>query len=195
MVSWWSTPHPPGMVTKLSFEVVLFDIKNFTMQVHGLPPRFLHEDTAARIENTVETIQKEPLGRKCIIVNRYLIFQVEISVLDSIPAGFFQERDFGGERWTLFKYKKLSDFCYKCGMLSHVTGRWTIGKPEIITTMNGITLKVYGSWIRSEHYGDLLFVNPQEKENHGQAHAALDEFECQRNPQSENFLFCEMTES
>lgn len=55
----------------------------------------------------------------------------------------------------------MSDFCYKCGVASHVTGRCTLGDPATITSANGITTKLYGPWTRSAHSGSLSFVNPQ----------------------------------
>lgn len=143
----------------LSLKEISFGTTIFTIQVHGLPPVFIHEGTGARIGNMIGTVHNDSINRRCRVANSYLRFRMDISTEKPIPTGFFQDRAHGEELLIQFKYKRMADFCYICGVLSHVTGKCAFGKPATITTANGITAKVYGPWLRAEHDGDMLFVN------------------------------------
>lgn len=139
---------------------IALDTTTFHIQVHGLPPMFLHEGSAESIGKKIGTIHMESINQKCVIGQRYLRIRVDVAVEEPLPAGFFQKREAGEDYWVQFKYERLSDFCYKCGLLSHVTGRCRYGEPATVTSSSGIVAKQYGPWIRSEHPGSLLFINP-----------------------------------
>lgn len=62
--------------------------------------------------------------------------------------------------FTIKAIERLSDFCYNCGRLSHVTGRCKLRKAATITTKQGLVPNLYGPWLRAEDPGSLLFVNP-----------------------------------
>lgn len=141
---------------------ISFQYSTFTLQIHGLPPFYMHEGSARKIGELVGIVHSESINKRSVTANRFLKLRVDINVEEPIPAGFFQE---GEERWFQFKYDRLGDFCYNCGMLAHVTGRCNKGLSATITTCNRISAKLYGSWLRSEHNGSLLFVNiPEEGE-------------------------------
>lgn len=108
-------------------------------------------------------VYEETINRRCIVANRYLRFKVEISIKSPLPAGFFQKRFGGGETWIQFKYERLADFCFKCGMLEHVTGKCSFTVPATITSGNGIATNLFGMWLKAENAGSLLFINPEEE--------------------------------
>ena len=59
----------------------------------------------------------------------------------------------GGEfRWVQFKYERLSNFCYRCGLLSHAL------KDCPASSINGRTVEEglqYGAWLRGDPYGRI----------------------------------------
>lgn len=64
-----------------------------------------------------------------------------------------------------FKYEGLPDFCFRCGFLDYVIERCTFNKPATITSAQGVTVKVFGPWLKAEIAGNLHFVNlPEEGE-------------------------------
>lgn len=144
-----------------SLKEISFQYSTFTLQVHGLPPVYMHERSVKKIGELVGKVHLEWINKRSVVAYRFLRLRVDILVEEPIPVGFFQERD---ERWIQFKYKRLADFCYNCGMLNHVTGSCEKGIPATITTCNDIFAKLYGPWMRSEHTGNLLFVNAPEEE-------------------------------
>lgn len=138
---------------------MVFNSTTFHVQIHNLPPIFLHEGTVEGIGRLVGEIHKESI-RRCVIGHRYIRIRVDIALDALIPASFFQNREDGEDAWVQFKYERLSDFCYKCGALGHVTSRCHLETPATISSGNGITTKLYGPWLRAEHGGSLLFINP-----------------------------------
>ena len=54
----------------------------------------------------------------------------------------------GGEQcWIAFKYERLPNFCYKCGMLSHGLRDCPEGKVEALSELPALQ---YGAWLRGE---------------------------------------------
>lgn len=138
---------------------ISFKMATFLIQIHGLPLIFLHEGTAESIGKQIGKLHEE-LIQNCVVGKRYLQIRMDIAVEIPIPAGFFKKREGNEEYWVQFKYERLSDFCYKCGAISHVTGCYVFENSVTITSANGIVAKLYGPWIRSEHNRNLLFINP-----------------------------------
>lgn len=144
---------------------VSFGTTTFTVQIHGLPPVYLHEGTSKLIGSKIGKIHQDSVNRRSVVAQRFLKFKVDIEVENPIPAGFFQERNNGDEHWVQFKYERLSDFCYTCGVLDHVIGRCKLGNPAMVYSAQGVAAKLYGPWLRAEHTGDLKFMNPAEFES------------------------------
>lgn len=94
------------------------------------------------------------------IAHLFLCFSVDIPVDNPLPAGFFQPKDDESELWIQFKLERLSDFWYCCGMLNHVTVRCHFAEPALVTSMNGIIVRLYGPWLRVEVPGGSMSANP-----------------------------------
>lgn len=141
-------------ITKVPFETTTFII-----QIHGLPPLFLHVGTAKLIGKRVESVHEESISKKCMVAQHFLRFRIDIEMGKPIQAGYFLRNNSDDEHWVQFKYERLGDFCCKCGMLDHITGRCSFAKLATIMSVDGATAQLYGLWIKSEHGGDLLFVN------------------------------------
>ena len=142
---------------------ISFDHTTFWFQFHGLPPTFLHKDSARNIGNLVGVVEEISINNKTVVAQHFLRVRIDIPVANPIPAGFFQNRGNGKEVWIQFKIERLPDFCYTCGLLNHVTGRCTFSTPAMITTGAGLQAKLYGPWLRAENAGTILFVNPPEQ--------------------------------
>lgn len=62
--------------------------------------------------------------------------------------------------WIQFKYERLSDFCYKCKALDHVTGRCPFQNPATVTSINGIVSKLYGPLVESRACRQYVIRQP-----------------------------------
>lgn len=138
-------------------EKISFRRSTFVVRVHGLPPVFLHEGTARQLGNLIGELDEASLSKKVVISERFLRFRVEVLVEQPLPAGFFMDLGEGEETWIQFKYECLADFCYRCGMLNHVTGKC---HSRIFTSVKSNDGLVYGPWLKAEVNGGALLLNP-----------------------------------
>lgn len=73
-----------------SIESITFDSVTFFTQIHGLPPLFLHEETATMIGNQIGILHLDSIHYRCVVAQRYLRIRVDIAVNEAISAGFFR---------------------------------------------------------------------------------------------------------
>lgn len=83
------------------------------------------------------------LNRSSVVKNRYLRLCVDIKVVSPLPIGFHKKKDME-EIWIQFKWERLADFCYKCGLLTHITGKCSFASPARVTSALDLTAKLYG---------------------------------------------------
>lgn len=51
------------------------------------------------------------------------------------------------------------DFYFTCGLVSHVTGRCSLKEPAKVTSKQGITVRLYGPWLRASSRDFLTFLD------------------------------------
>lgn len=121
---------------------------------------FFHTGTALQIGECLGQVIKESINKKIVVAHHYLQFRVDIDTDNPLPVGFFLDSVEGVEPWIHFKFERLGNFCFRCGWLSHVTGKCQFDQLLIIRAGTGVKARLYGPWIRSESPGSLLFINP-----------------------------------
>lgn len=47
--------------------------------------------------------------------------QVSVGISKPNKTGLFTKNDDGSTRWLAFKYERLSDLCFTCGKLGHIS--------------------------------------------------------------------------
>lgn len=52
-------------------------------------------------------------------MGKYLRVRVKIDITRKLVQGKKVMIEGGEQRWISFKYERLSNFCYRCGLLSH----------------------------------------------------------------------------
>lgn len=143
----------------LSIEEVNFGRSIFFIQIHGLPPRLISERNARRIGASLGSLRET--GDSLVVAHRFLRIRVEISVEDPLPVGFKQTKEGGQERWIQFRIEKLSDFCFKCGMLSHLIGQCCKQHFEMVHLNTGVEARKFGKWLHTERKGDSSLFKTQ----------------------------------
>lgn len=144
---------------------IFFYTTTLWLQIYGLPPAIIHQGTVEKIGSRVGLLHRETVNIRCVVAHRYLWVRVDLSLKNSIPAGYFYERADNDELWVQFKYKRLLDFCFRCGFLDHVTGRCRFETPATITSAHGIIVRAYGPWLKAEVANTVNFVNVPEDED------------------------------
>ncbi|EEF44655.1 conserved hypothetical protein [Ricinus communis] len=106
---------------------LVFNQSPFWIQAHGLPPNQVNEKNAHMIGDLFE----------------------EMTQINIRPGGGARMAN-GDMQWISFKYERLPDFCFKCGIIGH--------------TNHSCNLKQALELQKKVHYGTHLKAATQEKE-------------------------------
>ena len=102
----------------------------FWVQIHGLPLRLLDPETAIELGETLGEVLTDE-GEKEMVGGDFVWVRVRIDVSKPLSRGRRVVTDDGTKTWVSFKYKKLTNFCYWCGMVTHdekECEKWLAGK-------------------------------------------------------------------
>ncbi|PON97136.1 Zinc knuckle CX2CX4HX4C [Trema orientale] len=134
-----------------SLREVDFSSTYFWVRFTGLPRDAISEDNVRLITSNIgRLISTDRRSLGVFFLGDYVRARVEIPMARPLAAGFFQKRKRGSPRWIQFKYERLQDFCFKCGLLGH---DYRICRAsEGATVSNGNTrVALYGPWLRAEN--------------------------------------------
>ncbi|XP_019196042.1 PREDICTED: uncharacterized protein At4g02000-like [Ipomoea nil] len=91
----------------------------FWVQIHGLPTMFASQDFIAKIGDHVgEFITADPFNFGGTWKSYYRI-RVKMNITSPLKRRMKLTRRDGSVQWIMFKYERLSTFCYCCGILGH----------------------------------------------------------------------------
>lgn len=129
------------------FDDLDFDLVDFWLHASNLPQCNLTVDCAAFIGNFVGKFVSADLG--ALLRKRQshsLRIRVQLSLSHPLVTGFFLERAGKPRVWIPFRYERLADFCYRCGVLTHVETRCTTQVSSPFGPLDpGVA---FGPWLR-----------------------------------------------
>jgi len=122
---------------------------NFWVQIHGLPIRLLDPETTIELGESLGAVS-EAENPKELVGNDFVRVKVEVDISKPLCRG--RKIDIGedNDRWVFFKYEKLPNFCYWCGMVSHDEKdceKWLTGRGSEPVGVQG-----YGAWLTAAPY-------------------------------------------
>lgn len=134
----------------LALEDIDFTFSSFWVQVHGLPLKYLNRTNVEKIGNLIGSVNKVQEEVKQNLAGlRFLRFNVELDTTKPISSGFFHKQGSGGT-WVHFRYERLADFCYQCGLLGHQTHHCSQASFGSNTSEAEKFSNLYGPWIKAE---------------------------------------------
>ncbi|XP_042983219.1 uncharacterized protein LOC122312628 [Carya illinoinensis] len=114
----------------LSPSEVEFKSEPFWVQAHNLPFAGMNRQLGERIGEAigkVHTVEVDDQGHGW---GSYLRIKVDVDVNKPLVRG--RMVNLGGKQsWSHFKYERLPNFCFKCGLLKHVNGKCPNFDPSI----------------------------------------------------------------
>ena len=105
-------------MTLFGTENIRFHTVKFWVQLHGLPVNRLNERTAYGVGKSLEEVSRATQARE-LIGGNFLRVRVGINVTRPLSRGRKVLLGNDCEVWVTFKYEKMPNFCYWCGMVSH----------------------------------------------------------------------------
>ncbi|KAL0000809.1 hypothetical protein SO802_014590 [Lithocarpus litseifolius] len=139
---------------------IRFHSVKFWVQLHGLPINRLNEKTAYEIGRSLgEVSSAAQVGE--LFGGDFLRIRVGVNVTRPLNRGrkVFLGKD--GEVWVTFRYEKMPNFCYWCGMVSHEAKEcsvWLSSKGSL-----SLNQQEYGAWLRADPFSvgkkSFMFVS------------------------------------
>ncbi|KAE9465341.1 hypothetical protein C3L33_02748, partial [Rhododendron williamsianum] len=129
----------------MTIEDLDFSHSPFWVQIHGLPLGQMNRKNGEAIANLIGKLDSS--GMKTYDTSTfkdYLRLRVIIDITRPLKKGFFLKRREKEDLWIRFKYERLSDFCYVCGLIGHGLNDCT---KKFDGDRSGLE---YGSFLRAE---------------------------------------------
>ena len=121
----------------------------FWVQIHGLPMRMLDSKTTIKLGETLGEVSTKETEKE-MVGGDFVQVRVKIDVSKPLSQGRRIVLDEDIETWVSFKYEKLTNFCYWCGMVSHEEKEckiWLARKGP-----NSHEQQEYGAWLWATPY-------------------------------------------
>jgi hypothetical protein len=154
---------------EVDYHTIDFEQVPIWIQLWGLPvhcrTKQMGESIGALLGKVEATEFYEYPGKKVIIK-----IKVAINIKKPIMSGIHIGNPTDGTKWIDYRYERLPQVCFKCGMIGH---------PDTLCrnpALNLETMAPLGPWIRSTQYGrrkmedkdKKFYSNPSQAQNFGQ---------------------------
>ena len=91
----------------------------FWIQIFNLPLMSRTKETGWAIGSSLGEVMEVDVPDSGVIWGKRLRVRVRIDVTNRLIWGTKISSEGGEARWVQFKYERLPNFCYRCGLLSH----------------------------------------------------------------------------
>jgi hypothetical protein len=136
---------------KLTWQEVTFTSSTFWVQIHGLPRLWLHSDNLLSIRQLVGRVLEVDLVAEPIPQwRKFVRIRIEIEISNPLKPGIFLPRPRLQDVWIGLKYEKLSEFCFKCGVIGHTEKDCSLER-YLLSNPFGVKFPAFGEWMRPEN--------------------------------------------
>lgn len=91
----------------------------FWVQIFNLPLKCRTKETACAIGSKLGSVMEVDVADSGVQWGKYLRVWVKIVCSKKLVRGKKVTIEGGESRWVQFKYERLPNFCYRCGLLNH----------------------------------------------------------------------------
>jgi hypothetical protein len=129
-------------------ETIAFDRATFWIQIHNLPVLALKKEIALAIGKSAGTVVRASEIDEEVGGGRMMRVRVQVDISKPLCWGRKLGMANGGERWVSFRYERLPNFCYWCGLLTHGEKdcKFWLKNQETLSRED----RGYGTWLRAE---------------------------------------------
>ena len=120
----------------------------FWIQIYNLPLKCRTKETGWAIGSSLGTVLDVDVPESSVQWGKCLRVRVRIDTTKRVLRGKKVTIEGGESRWVSFKFERLPNFCYRCGLLDHTLKDCS---EEVDTTIGAETNTLqYGSWLRGD---------------------------------------------
>lgn len=120
----------------------------FWVQIFNLPLKCRTKETACTIGSKLEAVLEVDVADSGVQWGKYLRVRVKIDCSKKLVRGKKVTIEGGESRWVQFKYERLPNFCYRCGLLNHALR--DCPEPSDLDGQSEEEQLQYGAWLRGE---------------------------------------------
>lgn len=147
----WSYEKQLILMQEFEGEMVPKEIKlqwvPFWVQMYNLPLKSMTREARYEIGLKLGKVLEVDVVEKGVQWGKFLRVRIRIDVTRKLIRGKKVSIEGGESRWIFFKYERLPNFCYWCGMLDHGEKDCLEKKGE--EPGRGEQMQ-YGAWIKGE---------------------------------------------
>ncbi|KAJ9147920.1 hypothetical protein P3X46_030034 [Hevea brasiliensis] len=134
----------------LKLAEVDFSSSPFWVQVHGLPINQMTTQNARLIGNLFKNLLDiDMASNDDVSIGSCIRLRVEVDITKPMLEGFTNKRPDGSLERVRFRFERLPDLCYMCGLLDHQIQ--TCSNISRVTSVeNQGKRQEYGPWMRAE---------------------------------------------
>lgn len=140
---------------ELSMNELSFRFSPFWIQIHNIPLNRMNRENAEQFGNFIGTFLQVDKGTMEKKLRGYLRIQVKLDVTQSLKTDIFIKNEDESFRWLAFKYERLSDFCFNCGKLGHVSTSCSSSKVQTDGVLH--PKYAFGPWLKLKGNTPLHF--------------------------------------
>ncbi|KAF2299334.1 hypothetical protein GH714_031615 [Hevea brasiliensis] len=138
---------PPDM----PFEDLSFSETPIWAQIHGLPPNQLNSENAQIIGKFMGQFLDADLSQDGVLgFPHFLRVKISLAIDKPLPTGFQNKRGDGSLYWVQLRYEKLPDFCYKCGILGHLSKNCLQQEAPAMPEGHNVKKFSFGPWLKAK---------------------------------------------
>ncbi|XP_042980067.1 uncharacterized protein LOC122310252 [Carya illinoinensis] len=126
----------------LSPNEVQFITEPFWVQAHNLPFAGMNRQLGEKIGEAIGKVHTVEVDEQGHSWGSYLRLKVDVDVTKPLVRGRMVNSG-GKQLWSHFKYERLPNFCFKCGLFKHANGKC----PNF--GLNNQPQDQYGQWMRA----------------------------------------------
>ena len=135
----------------ITWQEVNFSTSTFWVQVHGLLTLWRTENNLKRIGSHLgQVLEADIVDDPSGSWKKFLRVQVDIPIEKPLLSGFFLPRLNKSNIWIGFKYEKLANICYKCGIIGHEE-RSCEGNLFQLCNPKGTSFNATSPWLRARN--------------------------------------------
>ena len=148
----WSYEKQLILMQDFEGELVPREIKlkwcPFWVQIFNLPLKCMTRESGYVIGATIGKVLDVDVPEKGVQWGKFLRVRIRLDATTKLIRGKKVSIEGGESRWVFFKFERLPNFCYRCGLLDH-------GEKDCPERKDGENFreeerKQYGAWLRGE---------------------------------------------
>ncbi|KAK7857388.1 uncharacterized protein CFP56_017742 [Quercus suber] len=121
---------------------------SFWVQIYNLPLKCRTKETGWAIGSSLGMVMDVDVPESGVQWGKCLRVRVRIDATKRLLRGKKISIESGESRWVSFKFERLPNFCYRCGLLNHALKDCTEGHGH--SSDEGASCLQYGAWLRGE---------------------------------------------